>query len=201
MGRVSEDMAASDAAEWLVVYTKPRWEFKVRDALLAHEMNIFLPVVTVRHPGKPPRVQPLFPRYLFVRLDLALGIPEPLRWTAGVSHLVSFGERPARMPDEALDLIREHVADLEGSGGPPTHDFQVGQRVHIRSGPLQGLYAIFQGPLKPSERVTLLVDFLSRANRVQVPVEEVEALSPNRTARPPRRTRGHGRKIRQAPNP
>ena len=181
--------------EWLVVYTKPRWEFKVRDALLAHEMNIFLPAVTARHPGKPPRVQPLFPRYLFVRLDLDLGIPEPLRWTPGVSHLVSFGERPARMPDEAIDLIREYVTDLEDGGGPPMHDFHVGQRVHIRSGPLQGLYAVFQGPLKPSERVTLLVDFLSRSNRVEVSVEEVEAVQSNQPGQPPRRTRGHGRRI------
>ena len=145
-------MAASNAAEWLVIYTKPRWEFKVRDALLAHEMDILLPAVTVRLPGKPPRVQPLFPRYIFVHLDLALGIPEPLRWTPGVSHLVSFEERPARMPNEAIDLIRENMDRLEGSGGPPTHDFHIGQRVHIRSGPLQGLYAVFQGPLKPTER-------------------------------------------------
>jgi len=107
---------------------------------------------------------------------------------------VSLGGIPARMPQEAINLIRDQLEELESSGGMPTHDFRPGDRVRIRSGPLQGLYAIFDGPTTPSQRVTILVDFLSQGNRTDISVDELEPAE--RHPRRGRRTRGRGRRIR-----
>ena len=107
------------ADDWHVLYTKPRAEAKTRDALLARQVDVYLPMLTVHTRGKPPQQQPLFPRYLFVQFDPAVVSPDVLHWTPGLVRMLAFGEEPARMPEEAITLIRERLGELEGQGGYP----------------------------------------------------------------------------------
>ena len=49
-----------------------------------------------------PVVEPVFPRYLFVRLDFGVTNLAPIRSTLGVSDLVRFGEQRALLLMEML---------------------------------------------------------------------------------------------------
>ena len=182
--------------EWFVLFTKPRAEFRAYTALNSRGIHAFLPTV----PGQPPNNdsrQPLFPRYIFAQADLAETSPDVLRWTPGLVRPLRMGDRYVRISQEAIDLIQEQIREIEGQGGLPGHDFRPGDRVRIRSGPFQGLYAIFDGPRTPSERVRILVDFLDRTNSVEIPVDHLEpAQGLTKRERRPRRTRGRGRRIK-----
>lgn len=52
--------------------------------------------------------EPLFPRYLFIRLGTGLESQSwsPIRSTTGVSRLVSFGQVPAKIDDELVGELR-----------------------------------------------------------------------------------------------
>lgn len=189
---------------WYTLYTKPNAEMRVMHALEARGFEVYLPLLPFQA-GKPP--EPLFPCYLFVRCDLsAIGI-SAFRWIPGLRRLVSFAGRPAILPDTAVELIQAQLREIEAQGGLPRHHFKIGDEVVIQAGPLAGLRGVFQGPLKPAERVQILIRFLGAANRTEIPVEWLQPASavdssgradgsgPN-APRPHRRgTRGRGRRI------
>lgn len=182
--------------DWLVAHTKPRAELRTRDVLQRYDgVAVFLPLVSVAHHGRPCTVEPLFPRYLFVQMDPLQVPPDLWQTTPGLLGFVKFGEAFARVSTEVIRMIQEQISAVERRGGLPAHDFQPGETVRIRNGALQGLFAVFEGPLTPSQRVTVLVDFLRKGCRVQIPIEDLEPVSP---ARRGRRTRGRGRRIRDA---
>jgi len=179
---------------WYAIHTKPRQEEVAAGQLGRRGMEVFLPRVTERRRGEPPRVRPFFPGYLFVQADLeAVGI-SALQWVPGVCRLVAFGGVPARVPEAAIVLVRKQLARLEAMGGFPRARFQPGERVRLKEGPLAGLEAIFEGPVGPAERVRILIRFLGQANRAVVPLDMLEGAMPQQ--HPPRRTRGRGRVIR-----
>jgi len=185
--------------KWLVAHTKPRAEFRTRDVLQRYDdVAVFLPLVSVAHHGRPCTVEPLFPRYLFVRMDPLQAPPDLWQTTPGLLGFVKFGDTFAHVSAEVIRTIQERVATVERRGGLPAHDFQPGETVRIRSGALQGLFAVFEGPLTPGQRATVLVDFLRNGCRVQLPIEDLEPVSPASSARRGRRTRGRGRRIRDA---
>ncbi len=106
--------------------------------------------------------------------------------TPGVIRLVAFDARPTQAPVSVVAALRQEVNAINDRGGLTTHSFYEGQRVRITTGPLQGLEAVFVGPMQPSRRVSVLLDFLGRLQKVQVEVTELEAVRQH----PPRRTRG-----------
>jgi len=178
---------------WYALYTKPRQEQRLAEELRARGIETFLPLYTERRRGEVPRARPLFPCYLFGRADLEVVGVSFFRWLPGVRALVSFGGVPARVPEEAIALVRKRLLEVEVCGGFRPARFRPGERVRVREGPLAGLEAVFEGPLEPSERVRILIRFLGECNRAEVPVEMLEAVGPR--PHPPRRTRGNGRWI------
>lgn len=181
---------------WYALYTKPRREALVAQQLRNQGLETFLPRYVEHRRGRSPRVRPLFPCYMFVRADLDdVGI-SLFKWTPGMRRMVAFGGRPARVPDDAIKLVRKRLAQIAAQGGFVRARFKPGQPVRIKEGPLAGLEAVFEGPTEPAERVRILIRFLGEANRAVVPVDLLEAASP-RKKHPPRRTRGRGRTIKR----
>lgn len=176
---------------WYALYAKPRQEALVARQLAERGIETFFPqFVERRRDGERP--VSLFPCYLFARVDLDVVGRSVLLWTPGLRGVVSFGGVPARVSEAAIGLVRKQLAALEAAGGFPQTRFRPGERVRIREGPLAGLEAIFEEP-RPAERVRILVRFLGQANRAVVPLEVLEAVE--KRPHPPRRTRGHGRRI------
>ena len=178
---------------WYTLYTKPNAEALVARTLMARGLTAFLPLLPSR-PGERPR--PLFPAFLFVRCDLAVVEIESLQWVPGLRRILSFGGRPAVVPDEAIALIERGLGEIQAAGGLRRHSYQPGDMVVIDQGPLAGLRGVFQGPVGPAERVHILVRFLGEMNRAEVPVDALRRASDDEFDVSRRRgTRGRGRYI------
>jgi transcription antitermination factor NusG len=111
--------------------------------------------------------------------------------------MVAFDNRPIAIPEMVVDQIHTQVSELNARGGLAAHQFQPGDTVWIKAGPLRGLEAAFQGPMTPTERVRVLIEFLGGLREAEVNVDDLERVG----AAPPspgqeRRTRGKGRPIR-----
>jgi transcription antitermination factor NusG len=98
------------------------------------------------------------------------------------------------VPEGAIALVQKRLTQIEAKGGLHKIRFRSGDTVLIRDGPLTGLEAVFREPLGAGDRVRILVRFLGEANHAVVPVDMLEPTTPR--IRPPRRTRGRGRKIK-----
>ena len=114
-----------------------------------------------RHARRKERVaRPLFPRYLFVTLDLVQQRWRPILSTIGVCDLLRHGDAPAPVP---VGLVEE-IQDSERHGAldqTRAHKLRVGDEVRIASGAFAELVgqvceATDQG------RVYVLLDLLGR---------------------------------------
>lgn len=155
---------------WYALNSKPHSEASVCDGLLARGIETFLPVW--HRPRCSPRGRrsyPFFPCYLFARVDLDVVGLSALQYLPGVRRVVSFGDRPARVPQAAIDQIRLRLDEMEKSvtdsdGEPMEH----GDRVVITGGPLAGLEASFDCRISSEERVRLLIDFVQTGARLEI---------------------------------
>jgi len=202
---------SDDARPWYVVHTRPRKELLVTSLLEEDRvLEVFLPQVTQTRRGKDgarTEMQPLFPGYLFVRpnpketdpdeSDKAALNPRTINRTPGVVRVVALGDQPQPMDAAVVDAIRQQVEKLDDQGGLPQHPYKPGDPVRLTRGPLQGLEAVFQGPMKPIQRVQVLLEFLGQQQTVDVDVEDLEQSAAPPPARRERRTRGKGRRIKR----
>ena len=132
---------SSDSLKWYVAYTNSNYEKSVAAQLERRSVEHFLPLFGSERRRKDRRVKlqlPLFPGYVFVRFNMrdrlrVLQVP-------GVARLVGFNGLPCPVPDsdiEALQICLSRNVSLE-----PHSYVQVGRRVRIGAGPLEGMEGI-----------------------------------------------------------
>ena len=186
--------APEDCPQWYVVHTKPTREVMV-SGLIEEQLSlvVYLPEVIQTRRNKKRRV-PLFPSYLFVQASLAQVPTQAINSLPGVLKLVSFGGIPQPLPAREIEALRQHLNDLNAQGGLPMHTFHPGDEIRLRDGPLQGLEAVFRGPMSPSQRFRVLLDFVGTERGAGVALDGIELVAPPRERG--RRTRGRGRRIR-----
>ena len=184
---------------WYVVHTKPQKELMAASMLQERlGLNVYLPEVLQHYRGRR-QLRPFFPRYVFVQVDFGEVAATAIDGTPGVIRLVAFGDRPQAMQTDMLAAIRERIDKYNAEGGLPQHPFHPGDKVRLTSGPLQGLEAVFQGPMKPTQRVLVLLEFLGHLHEAEVPIEQLERLGSGPQSSHQRTTRGRGRPIRRSP--
>lgn len=154
---------------WYLIYTKPRQEHIAKENLARQGFSVYLPLVRQLRRRAGRRIgfiEPLFPRYMFIRLDTTTDNWSPIRSTFGVSTLVHFGFRPATVPDDLVALLsaRENPEGLHETGRAP----QPGDRVRIEDGPMAGYEGLFLAT-SGRERVLVLLEIMGKEARVQVP--------------------------------
>ena len=148
---------------WFLVRSKPRQESVALTHLARQGYESYLPLFAseklVRRKSTVVQ-EPMFARYLFVRLDTT-GKGQswsPIRSTVGVSELVCFGSRPARVDDALIATLRERETAQQAT---PTTLFAHGDNVRITEGAFAGLEAIYQ--MNDAEgRAMVLLDLLSK---------------------------------------
>jgi transcriptional antiterminator RfaH len=162
---------------WSLVYTRNKWEESARGHLEQQGFEVFLPRIrkTVRHAGRRrERIEPMFPRYLFVHLDPGVEDWSPIRSTVGVTTLVRFGREPGIVPAEIVDGLRARADEHGIIGSDDPGDFEAGQNVRIVEGPFEGYQAIIQAKLA-RERVDILLALVGQYVTARVRAADLAA--------------------------
>ncbi len=179
--------------EWYIIHCKPQKETQTAELLESIlGLTTYLPQVQQQYRGEI-QVAPLFPRYLFFQVDLMRIHPTAIVSLPGIMRIVGIEQKPQAVPPDVVETLRQRVAAINQSGCLLDHRFRPGDTVRFKKGPMYGLEAIFQGDIRPHERVRVLMDFMGRINRMDVDANDLERVE--RKNHPPRRTRGKGRKI------
>lgn len=153
---------ADSGSRWFVAQTLPHREAGAQIQLRQQRFATFLPFHwhTIRHARRFRVVRaPLFPRYLFVSLDLARDRWRAVNGTFGVSGLVMAGELPAPVPQGVVENFMA-VADQTGVVDFAT-TLHPGQKVQIASGPFAELLGEILAT-SDDGRVKILLDLMGR---------------------------------------
>jgi len=158
---------------WYLVKTKPRNEQRVDARLTGAGYETLFPRIRKRNRRtKAIETRPLFPTYLFVRFPYEH--TKTIRYTHGVSRVVSFGPDPQEVGEEIIAAVRARM-DEEGFVAllRPPAEWKPGQRIRIGEGPFEGLEAIFLEEIPDRDRVVLLLDAVS-SYKVTVPKDQID---------------------------
>lgn len=163
----------SATRSWCVVQTLNNHEKRVEEGLRTRGLETFLPLYrTVRSWKNRVRRQlelPLFPGYLFVRVDPrntsgpVLQVPSVIRIVGGRSAIAAIRERE----------ITQLRAGIAARRLEPHRWLRIGEQVHIVHGPLQGMAGVLVR-MKSGLRVVVAVELLLQAVAVEVDAEEIE---------------------------
>jgi transcription antitermination factor NusG len=160
---------------WFAVQTWPRYEKKVAAELQKKELEIFLPLTTsIRQWSDRQCVvqSPLFPSYIFVRIQGTLDKQITVLRTNGVKSFVGVRGTGAPIPECEIESVRKSLTP-----GIPfqVHPYlNVGQRVRIRGGSLDGVQGVLLGK---NNDLTLVVsiEIIQRSLSIQLAGYQVEA--------------------------
>ena len=145
---------------WILVYTKPKQEDRANDNLKNQGFKTFLPLISSSNRNLK-SLKPVFPRYIFVQLDLKSENWNLIKSTFGVSGIVMFGDEFTPIP---YDIIKSLKSKLDAKGIYEEKvldiDYEKGDKLTIKEGKFAGIDAIFLSK-KSKDRVRLLLNLLN----------------------------------------
>jgi transcriptional antiterminator RfaH len=162
---------------WFVAHTQPHAEAKATAHLNRQGFASYFPryLKRRRHARKVETVAaPLFPRYLFVAVDLTAQRWRSIYSTVGVARLVCTGDEPTAVPDgivEALKLREDAEGFIKLDHRP---QFRPGEKIRVLDGAFSSCLGLFEG-MAERERVAILLDLLGRKVRVVLDADLVAA--------------------------
>lgn len=153
--------------QWYAIQTRYRCERKVTHALDRKGLETFIPLLRETHHWSDREKAihtPLFSGYTFARLELSPSLRKKVLQTHGVVGFVASGGETIPIPSRQIETLRTLLSqDVPCSLSP---FLNVGQRVRVRGGCLDGL----EGILTQNDRKHLVVsiDSIQRSVAVQI---------------------------------
>ena len=159
------------ARAWYLVQSKPRNEMRALENLVRQGYETYLPLMEVERLQRGKllkKMEPLFPRYLFLHLEEGNDNWGPIRSTMGVAGLVRFGQAYAVVSDDVLEAVRVRTQDVKKALFTP------GDSIRVVSGPLLGLEGVFD-ITDGEQRSFVLLEFMQKQKRVSVSTADLRA--------------------------
>ena len=162
---------------WYVVQTKPRKEQEAEENLRRQGFETYLPwMQRVRHRRNrwTKVIEPLFPRYLFVYMDMQQVSVAPIRSTRGVSGMVRFGQHIQPVDPQVIEFLQSREDPESGCYVAQVKPLARGDKVEIREGPFEGLVGIYEQS-SGEGRAIVLLNYLGGENRVSLPRQQISS--------------------------
>jgi len=159
---------------WYLIKAKPGQTERAAQELRNQNYEVFCPSIQVERVRGGKRIQktePLFPGYLFIELSETDSNWRPIRSTRGVAYIVCFGNKPAVVPDQVVENLREREKVQE-----QRRDLAPKQPVIIDEGPFRHLNAIFL-EYDGEKRAFLLLELLGRWQKLSLPLDTIRPQS------------------------
>ena len=161
--RGKKSLALEGNERWYLVHTQPYSERKAELHLGVQGFKTHFPQIqkTIRHARRLMTVRaPLFPRYMFLILDLGRDRWLSVRSTVGVSSLFTCEDRPVPVPNGVVEAL---VARTDEAGlALFDAGLAMGQTVRILSGPFADFVGTLQR-LDAAGRVRVLLTMMGTA--------------------------------------
>jgi transcriptional antiterminator RfaH len=174
--RNPEEVAGVDA--WYVAKTKTHREIATAHVLQLRGLDTYVPMLP---PVRKRRVksvvhEPLFPGYLFARLDIDSSAWLAARSAPGIVYFLGGEDAPTAISDELIEEISRRADGANLAQQRPR--FTPGQPIVIRHGPFSGLEAVFDSCQSARGRVRVLLEIVQRQVPVVLDIDEIDSLEP-----------------------
>jgi len=159
-------------SQWYALVVRSDRAFRVRDALRGLGIDEFLPTrtETTRWSDRVKTSErQLFPGYIFAFFN---GNQSQVLDLPGVLHILPSSLNPTPIDSDEISSLRTALASSTASQAT-LHDYVVGAKVLIKSGPLAGVSGVVVRT-KDSVRVSVGIEMLGRAMSVTIDAGDLE---------------------------
>lgn len=171
-------MDEQNQKHWWLVITKSRQDELAESNLVNQGYEIYRPMARRlrKFRGKmKPRIESLFPGYIFIHLDELNDNWHPIRSTYGVNKLLTFGNKPARVPDVIIDTLKREEKKL-AEKAIDLDRYKKGETVIVtQEGPYKGMQGIFYA-YEGEERVQILLNILHQEAKLSISPGEISSV-------------------------
>ena len=160
---------------WYAIYTRPRHEKKVNDALIEKGIETFLPLIKKISQWKDRKKKidaPLFNGYLFVHIDYKDRFS--VLQTKGVVKIVNFSGEPVVVPEWQIESLKRMLTKPEKIQ-LETY-MKVGDPVVVDFGPFKGMKGVIK-TIKGQQRLIITIDGIMQTVSVEISADEVKKIS------------------------
>ncbi len=154
--------------KWLIALYKSNEVKRLKRNLLNQNFDFYLPKITIKKINTKPKVEVLFPGYIFVNTGLERYTA--LKYTIGIKNIIKFGDNISYISNEEIRSMQ--MAEEASEIDPVASQIQIGQDIIITKGSLTGsMVKICSLPSK--ERVSVLLTFLGTKRRATIPLKDL----------------------------
>jgi transcription antitermination factor NusG len=151
---------------WYALKVRTRGESLVGTILQRKDYEIFLPTYqeSRKYSDRIKKVDaPLFPGYLFCRLDVLNRLP--ILTTPGVDYILGTNGEPEPLPEQEIGAIQRVVNS--GAAARPWPFLKAGSRVRVEHGAFTGVEGILLTE-RGADRLVLSIALLQRSVSVEI---------------------------------
>lgn len=161
--------------KWFLVYCKPQQDSRAEENLLRQGYQVFRPLIHIATPkiGCRPTVksESLFPRYLFINVDIHFQSVTPVCSTFGVSSFVKFGNQYATASNDLINKIKQNAGQqILMANTPATMENRDKTFVHDKG--IDQVKEIYCNPCG-NQRAMILMNIMGRESKLQVVTESM----------------------------
>jgi transcription antitermination factor NusG len=149
--------------KWLIASYKRNEVKRLERNLLNQNYNFYLPKITIKKTNANPKVEVLFPGYIFI--NTCLENYAALKYTIGITNIIKFGDNISFISDEEIEVIQ--MAEDASKIDPVLPRIKIGQDVMIAKGSFKGIIAKVCS-LPSKERVDIFLTFLGSSRKVTI---------------------------------
>ncbi len=169
----------AEDARWYVVHTYSGYENAVADTVmraaenrgmqdLIQEVNIPLETVTEITDSVAKTVErKVFPGYVLVKMVLTDESWHLVRNVRGVTGFVGSGNKPIPLSDDEIASLGVEKHDV-------VVDFEVGSRVRVNDGPLEGFFGVVEEVDTDKQMARVVVSMFGRETPVELEFDQIE---------------------------
>ncbi len=177
----------SSEPRWYVAHTYSGYENKVKanlEKIIENRglqdviMDIRIPVETVREENGTDEEgnavvkeveNKIFPGYVLVKMKMSDATWHVVRNIRGVTGFVGPGSRPVPLTDEEVAAIGVEVRQIR-------LEYQVGDSVTVKSGPLKGYVGVVEEISEDMKKIKVLVSMFGRETPLELDADSAEKL-------------------------
>lgn len=156
---------------WYLLFCKAKQELRAQTNLQNQGFEVFFPEHKIERIVKGRRsikTSPLFPNYLFIKLNTQNCNFSAVKNTRGVSGFVAYGSKFQIVPEQLISQLRSFETACEVKSDLP----KTGDVVYLNTESFKNVQAIYQEP-DGDMRSILLVNLLNKQVTVSVDNKEI----------------------------
>lgn len=165
--------------KWYLIMTKHHKDACAEEQLSRQQYTVYRPLIKKEKKVKNKVIkikESLFPRYLFIQLDMGVDDFSRVRSTKGVLNIVRFGNSFTEVPDEIIRLLRKGEI-INKKSSKDLRCFKSGDKIIIKEGPFLGLEALFDRYKQGGDRVIVLFNMLNKMTSLDLSINEVKSIA------------------------